>query len=59
MTFIVFGSCQKQDIEFPDFNLAEGETTLTYKETQCADPWNDTQQLELNVTDYDKVNRLL
>jgi hypothetical protein len=59
LTFIVISSCQKADFDFPGLDLAEGEITLNYVETQCADPWHSTNALDTNWTNVDKVNRLL
>ena len=56
---IGFSSCSKEANDLFAFDLAEGEIQMLYNETQCADPWYDTEVLDSTGSQDQKLSKLL
>jgi len=54
----ILAGCSKEAADGA-FDLGPGEVLMSYQETQCADPWNVYQEIDIASTGTDRVNRLL
>lgn len=59
LLYLVLSGCMKDGLEDAAVNVHPGEILLSYQETQCADPWDELEEINTSDNGSDHINQLL